>query len=287
MRVESGPVSDEALQLLRDGMAAFRPAAVTFDADGVLHRGRGVLPGAVDLIAALDRRAIPWMIVTNNSRQTPAVAAAFYRGLGLPVQPTNVETAAQAMATYIVTHHQGTARPLVFSLGDADLAATLEGAGCAITDDEGQAEWLATALDRTVDYDRLRRACDAVRRGAGFVTANLDPSIPSESGAIPGVGALAAFIRVATGVEPFNVGKPAPEMMLQAVSAMGAEPGEAVHLGDRLDSDVQAARRAGMAAVLVETGGHDRRDVAGATPDEQPDAIARDLHAVLHWWGMA
>lgn len=279
-------MSDEPLLFLNPEVREFRPAAVTFDADGVLHRGHSVLPGAVELIGQLDARGIPWMIVTNNSRQTPAVAAAFYRAVGLPVPDDNVSTAAQAVAVYIATHHEGPNPPLVLSLGDHDLTATLEGTGCRVTEDEDAAEWVATALDRSVNYDRLRRASDAVRRGARFVTANLDPTIPSEKGAIPGVGAIAALIQVATGVEPLNIGKPGPELMLQAVDAMGAEPARSVHLGDRIDSDVRGARRAGMVAVLVETGGHTRADVRSGSPEEQPDAIAVDLPTVMRWWGL-
>lgn len=275
------------IAFLTAGARAFRPAAVTVDADGVLHRGRSVLPGALELIDRLERRGIPWRIVTNNSRQSPADAARFYRELGLPVGDRNVSTAAQAMATYIATHQQGRGAPLVFSLGDADLTATLEAAGCVVTEDEDAAEWVATALDRTVDYDRLRRAADAVRRGARFVTANLDPTIPSEAGAIPGVGAIAALIQVATGVEPVNIGKPAPELMLQAVDAMGAAPKKAAHLGDRLDSDVLGARRAGMMAVLVETGGHTRRDAMGLPPAERPDVVAADLARIIEWWELS
>jgi 4-nitrophenyl phosphatase len=279
-------VPEASLDFLNPDVRDFRPAAVTFDADGVMHRGLQVLPGAKELIAALDARGIPWMIVTNNSRQTPAVAAAFYRGIGLDVRDTNVSTAAQAMATYIATHHGNGAKPLVYKMGDADLGATLTAAGCALTEDEHAAQWVAVGLDRDLSYDKLRRVSDAVRRGARFVAANLDPTIPSETGAIPGVGAIAAAIQVATGVDPTNIGKPGPEMMLQAVHAMGATPERAVHLGDRLDSDVLGAKRAGMVAVLVETGGHTRRNIPSVPPGEQPDVVATDLPTVMKWWGL-
>jgi HAD superfamily hydrolase (TIGR01450 family) len=278
-------VPDSPLLFLTPDLERFRPRAVTFDADGVLHRGRAVLPGAVELIDALDARGIPWTIVTNNSRQTPSVAAAFYRAIGLPVRDTNVSTAAQAMAAYIAAH-QERGRPLVFALGDADLVATLTAAGCEVTDDEQVCQWAAVGLDRELSYDKLRRVSDAVRRGARFVAANLDPTIPSETGAIPGVGAIAAAIQVASGVEPTNIGKPGPEMMLQAVHAMGATPGEAVHLGDRIDSDVLGARRAGMVAVLVETGGHTRRDAVDLPTGERPDVVATDLPTIIKWWGL-
>ena len=119
------------------------------------------------------------------------------------------------------------------------------------------------------------------------MSANLDPTIPSETGAIPGVGSIAAALQVATGVQPTNVGKPSPELMLQAVDSMGARPEESAHLGDRLDSDVLGARRAGMVSVLVETGGHNRDDAMRLPESERPDVIAVDLPSVIKWWGLA
>jgi HAD superfamily hydrolase (TIGR01450 family) len=272
------------IEVLRRERERFRPRALTIDADGVLHRGQSLLPGAVDLLEALDARGIPWKIVTNNSRQTHQGAAAVYRRLGLPVGDGNVSTAAEALATYIASHATGRRKPLVFSLGSSELDDTLRAAGCRLTRDEERAEWVAVGLDRRLTYRKLQRGADAVRRGAAFVSANLDPTIPSETGEIPGVGSIAAAIQVATGVQPTNIGKPSPELMLQAVDAMGARPEESVHLGDRLDSDVLGARRAGMASVLVETGGHTRDDAMRLPETERPDVIALDLPSLLGWW---
>src|SRR5215210_8017466 len=106
----------DGIEILRQERADFRPRALTIDADGVLHRGQAILPGAVDLLEALDARAIPWKIVTNNSRQTHQVAAAGFRRLGLPVGDGNVSTAAEALANYIATHATGKRKPVVFSL---------------------------------------------------------------------------------------------------------------------------------------------------------------------------
>ena len=276
----------DGIEILRQERAGFRPRALTIDADGVLHRGESLLPGAVELLEALDARGIPWKIVTNNSRQTHQGAAAVYRRLGLPVGDANVSTAAEALAIYITTHAAGKRKPLVLSLGSSELDDTLRAAGCRLTRDEGRAEWVAVGLDRRLTYRKLQRGADAIRRGAAFVSANLDPTIPSETGAIPGVGSIAAAVQVATGVEPTNIGKPSPELMLQAVDSMGARPEDSVHLGDRLDSDVLGARRAGMAAVLVETGGHTRDDALRLPESERPDLIAVDLPSLMRWWGL-
>src|SRR2546425_3089914 len=277
----------DGIEILRPERATFRPRAVTIDADGVLHRGQSLLPGAVELLEALDARGIPWKIVTNNSRQTHQGAAAVYRRLGLPVGDANVSTAADALATYIATHARGKGKPVVLSVGSSELDDTLRAAGCRLTRDEERAEWVAVGLDRRLTYRKLQRCADAVRRGATFVSANLDPTIPSETGAIPGVGSIAAALQVATGVQPTNVGKPSPELMLQAVDSMGARPEESAHLGDRLDSDVLGARRAGMVSVLVETGGHNRDHPMRLPESERPDVIAVDLPSVIKWWGLA
>jgi 4-nitrophenyl phosphatase len=269
--------------VLEEGLTDFHAGAVTIDADGVLHRGQRVLPGALTLLRQLDRRRIPWRIVTNNSRQTAATAAAHYRHLGLPIDDGHVVTAADAMAAYIVQHHAGGGRPWVYPVGDRDQRATLKAAGCRLTEDDGRAEWVAVGVNRWLTFRRLFHACNAVRRGAGFVVANMDPTVPTEDGAIPGAGALAAAIQVATGREPINIGKPAPELMLQALGQMECAPVDSIHLGDRLDSDVLGARRAGMVAALVTTGDHTLEDALALGEPERPHLVAPDLPSLMEW----
>jgi 4-nitrophenyl phosphatase len=272
------------VELLWPGVEAFRPKAVTIDADGVLHRGARVLPGAVDLLVQLDGRGLPWRIVTNNSRHTAAAAAAHFRHLGLPVGDDNVVTAADALAAYISQHHPGPGRPIVYPVGDRDQRASLLAAGCRLTDDDTRAAWVAVGVNRWLTFRRLFHACNAVRRGAGFVVANLDPTVPTEDGAIPGAGALAAAIKVATSREPIVIGKPSPELMLQALGQMECAPSDSVHIGDRIDSDVLGARRAGQVAALVTTGGEITREHALALPEaERPHVVAGDLATLTAW----
>lgn len=250
----------------------------------MLHRGSRLLPGGVELLERLDGRGMPWRIVTNNSRQTAVVAAAHFRHLGLPVGDANVVTAADATAAYIAQHHVGPGRPLVYPVGDREQRATLLAAGCRLTEDDTRAEWIAVGVNRWLTFRRLVHACNAVRRGAGFVVANLDPTVPTEDGAIPGAGALAAAIQVATGRVPIVIGKPAPELMLQALDQMRCAPADSVHVGDRIDSDVLGARRAGQIAALVTTGGDVTREHALAAPEaERPHVVAADLATLTEW----
>ncbi|HET7042441.1 MAG TPA: HAD family hydrolase, partial [Gemmatimonadales bacterium] len=61
--------------------------------------------------------------------------------------------------------------------------------------------------------------------------------------------------------------KPDPRIFLPALAALGVAPAEALYVGDLYEVDVVGARRAGMAAVLLDPAGlHASRDVPTA-PD--------------------
>ena len=49
--------------------------------------------------------------------------------------------------------------------------------------------------------------------------------------------------------------KPAPDVFREALRLAGAEPAEALHVGDSLEGDVHGARGAGIRAVLIQRGG--------------------------------
>jgi HAD superfamily hydrolase (TIGR01509 family) len=77
--------------------------------------------------------------------------------------------------------------------------------------------------------------------------------------------------------EEVGMPKPHPPMFRAALAATGAEPAEAVHIGDLRRTDVAGARAAGMAAVRF-AGVHDD----GWLPEECPPDVEAD--AVLYRW---
>jgi len=137
-------------------------------------------------------------------------------------------------------------------------------------------------MDFTICYEDLAQASLQIRAGARFIGTNPDKTFPSERGILPGAGSLLAFLEAASGVEPIIVGKPETAMMEQAMALMDARPGDTAVLGDRLETDILAGRRAGLLTVLVLSGITDRDTLSGS--EYQPDLIyddVKDLHA--HW----
>ena len=90
----------------------------------------------------------------------------------------------------------------------------------------------------------------------------------------PGAGAVLAAVEVASGHKADRVaGKPEPPMYEAARDRLG--DGRCLAVGDRLDSDVAGARRAGMDAALVLTGATTRRQADAAQP--RPTLVSESL----------
>jgi hypothetical protein len=111
------------------------------------------------------------------------------------------------------------------------------------------------------------------------VATNLDATLPTPRGAAPGNGAFVDVVRRTTGVEPRVAGKPFRPLMDASVQRLQAS--SAVVVGDRLDTDLAGARRAGLPGVLVLTGVTTARTLLAAAPVERPDYLAADLSGLL------
>jgi hypothetical protein len=90
---------------------------------------------------------------------------------------------------------------------------------------------------------------------------------------------MVGVVRAVTGQEPLITGKPDPAMHAECVRRTGAR--RPLVVGDRLDTDVEGARRAGAASLLVLTGVTDPTVLLAAGPDHRPDLLAHDAAGLL------
>ena len=90
--------------------------------------------------------------------------------------------------------------------------------------------------------------------GAKLIGANSDVSGPIENGIAPACRALVAPIEMATGTQAYFCGKPNPLMMRTGLRLLHCHSGDAVMVGDRMDTDVVSGMESGMATVLVLSG---------------------------------
>jgi 4-nitrophenyl phosphatase len=253
--------------------------AAVFDMDGVLWRGKEALPGLTELFEFLHERAIPYRLATNNSRRTQADYAAKLADLGVPNVPEeNILTSGIVTASYLRTQYPaGTG---LYVIGGPGLIHELTRAGFALRDHDVSA--VVVGIDLEFTYNKARHAAKLIREGAAFIASNADRTIPLEDGLAPGAGSIVAMLQAATDCEPIVLGKPHPPMFETAMRQMNASPEVTMMVGDRLNTDIEGAKRAGMKAVLVLTGVNTREDAAAAP--HQPDLIVEDLRELLRHW---
>lgn len=143
---------------------------------------------------------------------------------------------------------------------------------------------MVVGIDRTFCYETLALAQAAVMAGALFVATNTDATFPVEGRLLPGAGSLVAAVATAGGRQPVVIGKPEQEMAHRLAESAGVAPEGVLFVGDRLDTDILWARRAGMRSVLVYSGVTRRSDVArleaAESVEELPDFIMDDLRGL-------
>jgi putative hydrolase of the HAD superfamily len=91
-------------------------------------------------------------------------------------------------------------------------------------------------------------------RDAGLrlvIASNWDCSLPEWIGP---TGLLDLVDGVVTSAD-VGMAKPGPAVFMRALELAGVGPGEALHVGDSLDNDIEGARAAGLRAVLVQRDG--------------------------------
>ena len=246
------------------------------DLDGTLYRGKDAVPGAAEAVRSAGERGVRTVYVTNNASRSSADVAAHLAELGFPAEVDDVATSSQAAAALLADQLPGGAKVLV--VGTAALIAEVESVGLTPVDAADGAAAVVQGLDPELRYRTLAEASIALRAGAVWVACNVDPTLPSERGPLPGNGSLVAVLRIATRLEPQVAGKPSPTLMRKAAARVGGTAPLVV--GDVLSTDIQGGRSAGMATLLVLTGATTPADLLAAPPDARPDYVGADLEAL-------
>jgi glycerol-1-phosphatase len=250
-----------------------------FDLDGVVYIGGSPIDGAPEALQAAKQAGAHVAYVTNNASRTPAAVAALLDGMGAPVTEADVVTSAQAAARLLADKLPPRSKVLVIGATPLRLAVRERGL-VPVSSATEQPAAVVQGFGPGIDYAILAEGGLAVRAGALFVATNADSTIPNARGTAPGNGSLLKVIEHATGTAPVVAGKPEPPLHRESVIRTGAK--HPLVIGDRLDTDIEAAHNAGTDSLLVLTGVDNPRTVTLAPPNQRPTYIAPTLDALLH-----
>ncbi|MGA1784202.1 MAG: HAD-IIA family hydrolase [Pontimonas sp.] len=248
--------------------------ALFLDLDGVIYRGPHAVPHAVEALTQCDIRL---GYLTNNASRTPQAVAQQIATYGLPATADDVVTSPQAAVKML--RGMIPAGSLVLVVGGEGLTSEVEAAGFSITRSaEDKPAAVIQGFSPEVGWAELAEASFALQRDESvvWVATNTDWTIPIERGVAPGNGALVSAVHLAVGRLATFAGKPEKALFDVAIERF-SHAKRPLMIGDRLDTDIKGANRAGIDSAIVLTGIDQAKQILAAAEDEQPTYILEDL----------
>jgi HAD superfamily hydrolase (TIGR01450 family) len=272
------------------------------DLDGVLVLRGALIPGAVEALAALDRRGIPYVIGTNMSIVSRATLARELARGGLPVPAERVVTAASTAAA--LARRRYGAAPL-YVMGSPDALTEFAGLRLLSYDEAADPAAEATAVivgDAGDDFTprNVQSAFRLLRAGAGFVAMHKNRWWITPAGVLLDSGGYVAALEYGTERRAIVTGKPSAAFFGEAVRMLAGQGGEAAlsghgasnrlsprdvaMVGDDLWNDIRGAQKAGLRGVFVRSGKHGDAELARLAAERGgrgPDAVAPSITEVV------
>src|SRR5258705_5117195 len=172
------------------------------------------MPVGVDSRAVVRGRTL--FVTTKPSREAAEVAKPLC-AMGFTANPDDIVTSAQTAARLLQEQLKPGAAVRV--VGTDWLAAEIGKVGLRPV-----RQWsdgpvgVVQGHSPQTGWPDLAEAALAIRGGALWVAANVDKTLPSERGLLPGNGAMVAALRTATDVKQQVAGKPEPALLADRVA---------------------------------------------------------------------
>lgn len=248
--------------------------SVLSDLDGVVYAGAEAVTGAVESLNALAEVEVPLAFITNNAGRSPMAVAAHLRQLGVKTSAEHVFGSADAGAELLAQKLNPGSKVLV--VGSPYLRECVAVRGMEVVEShQDEPAGVIQGFYPEVSWTDLAEASYAITRGATWVATNTDLTIPRSEGLAPGNGSLVNAVQAAVDAEPEIAGKPQSYLFTRAAERLDST--KPLVVGDRLDTDILGANRAGFSSALVLTGVDSPRSALAAPADQRPTYLIRSL----------
>ncbi|MCA9782489.1 MAG: HAD hydrolase-like protein [Candidatus Cloacimonetes bacterium] len=264
-----------------------RPGLLLLDLDGTVHEDGLPLPGAIEALLRIRAAGIGLMFVTNTTSIPSGTVLERLAGMGFPVDSSRLMTPLAAARQTLGTMGLTRVRALVREAALTDLAGlTLLG-----PEDEGAQAVLVGDLGAGWSYQVMNRAFMDLMDGARLVSCQANRYFRKGGRLVLDAGPFVAALEYAASCSAVLVGKPSADLFLNAARAVlrdgldaSLKAGAVWMIGDDLENDVIAARRAGLRAMLVRSGKYRRDDEDRA--QLHSDAVLDGVASLPDWLGL-
>lgn len=258
-------------------MPADSPSAYLLDLDGTLYSSAAAIPGAIDALARLRARGVPFRLVTNTTSRSRRMLVERLAGYGFGVAAEEIVTATLAGVELVRAAGYGRVAPFapagaLEDMGGLDLRGGTSGrprsaADVVVLGDLGEC-WT---------FALLQEAFEQLMAGAALVALSRDRYFRQGERLVLDAGPFVAALEYAAGASAAVAGKPSAAFFGAAARSLGLTADrQMVMVGDDLWSDIEGAQRAGLQGWLVRTGKfrEEALRAGGITPDRILASVA-------------
>lgn len=254
------------------------------DMDGVLYRLSEPIEHARDFMKFARNAGLKVLFITNNSYYKRDEYVKRLKSMAIDSEKREIITSGLISAAYIESEFGAESK--VLYIGGAGIKEELSSKGIRTVSlrDWRNADVVLCGWDLNIDFEKLKAATLAINAGAHFIATNNDATFPAPEGLWPGAGAIVAAIAKATSKSPLVLGKPEKYMIDYALSAVESAPQRAAIIGDRPETDINAAENAHTKSILVLTGVLSCEDLMSGLNrlDCRPDLVVEDLGKLMN-----
>ena len=220
------------------------------DMDGTFYLGDRIIEGSLAFIDRVLATGRDYLFLTNNSSHNAPFYIERLGRMGLETDRRHVLTSGEATCEQLRALYPG---KRAYVMGNEFLLQEFHEAGIPV--DFQSPEIAVIGFDTTLTYQKLWDVCDLVRAGAPYIATHPDFNCPTETGFMPDIGAMIAFIEASTGRRPdLIVGKPNTGIVDAVTRRTGLRVDQLAMVGDRLYTDIETGLRSGMLSILVMSG---------------------------------
>lgn len=252
--------------------------AFLIDMDGTVYVDEVLVPGARELVALLQARAIPYLFLTNNSSHRGSAYQARLERLGIAATREQIFTSGDATIEHLLA---STPHRSAYLVGTPALEAEFRAAGIEL--DAPDPDCVVVGYDTTLTYAKLERACTLLFAGKPYFATHPDRTCITTRGLVPDIAAIIAACEAVTRRRPQIIGKPQPAIVAAALRRLGTRPETTAMIGDQLDTDLTMAQDCGLVGVLVRTGETTPERLAAWPADRRRFLVADSVAEVARW----
>ncbi len=235
--------------------------------------------GSIAFIDHLNANAIPYMVITNNTKRASGEFHAYLQGIGLNIPKEHYLDPLMTLETQL-------GKERVAAYGAEPFLRVLETMGYEL--DYSDPKSVLIAIKEDFGAEEYAQMIDFLLKGARLVGMHETTLYAKNGKRYPGVGAILKMLEFATSASYSVVGKPSDAFYAEALRRLQMQKSSAAFeevtiISDDVKGDLGGAKALGMKTVFVLSGKYQKAEeiIPLLKAEEQPDIVCKDMQAVM------